>query len=333
VIVRGAVRVAMMRSSEQSRLGSHRRKTGWIGRASVCGLGIVVGLLCATAWGTSSSRAAFEAGQRWVYRHEGPRPGSMEPNAIDGERILWVVSSVGEPGAVQWVIEERFTKDEKVVGRLFVDGAGFLNALEIQNEKGQRVRFRYDPPVPYRPVEMNVGETRTIQTTGRVDSASFVLPNKTVVERLADETVSTPAGEFGDCTHFRSTTTSTVDIRIAKIAMSEEREQWYHSSINGMVKEIYRKGPVKFLGWSRPGYTATSTLMAYGKEEVHRRDELAVQIDSEQRDRQGMSHSRGTWLRSGGLILAGIVALATGTFVLAKRSGRSSGDREPERHV
>jgi hypothetical protein len=59
-----------------------------------------------------------------------------------------------------------------------------------------------------------------------------------------------------------------VDVKIAKIPFREERERWYHPSAQGMVKEVYRKGPVKFLGWSRAGYTATSTLLAYGREEV-----------------------------------------------------------------
>ena len=184
---------------------------------------------------------------------------------------------------------------------------------------------------------MNVGEERAIQTTLRVDSADFALPNKTVVERLTDETVSTPAGEFAGCSHFKSTTTSTVDIKIAKIPMTEEREQWYHPSANGMVKEVYHKGPVKFLGWSRPGYTATSTLMAYGKQEVDPEAGLVVETESEQSDQQEASHSpsRATSLWSRELILAGIVAFGVGTLVLVRRAfrkglGRSQGRKRGE---
>jgi hypothetical protein len=212
--------------------------------------------------------AGLEVGQRWQYRHEGPRPGSVEPNAIGGERILWVVAAVEEQGGTRSVIEERFTNDTKVVGRLLVDSARLLVALEIENEKGEVVRLRYDPPIPYQPADMNVAEARTFQTVLRTDSPKFALPVTTVVERLADETVTTPAGEFPGCAHYRSTTQSVVDVRLAKIPVREERERWYHRSAHGMVKEVYRKGPVKFLGWSRAGYTATSTLLAYGREEV-----------------------------------------------------------------
>jgi len=238
-----------------------------------------------------------------------------------------MVPSVEEEGEGRWVIEERFTKDRKVIGWLYVDGDGLLKAIEIQNEKGEKVRLRHDPPVPYRPADMNVGEVRTIETTLRVDSANFALPNKTVVERLADGTVSTPAGEFAGCSHFKSTTTSTVDIKIAKIPVTEEREQWYHPSVHGMVKEVYHKGPVKFLGWSRPGYTATSTLMAYGKDEMDSGDGLPAQTNIEHNGQQEPSHSpsRGTRLRSGGLILAGAVAFTIGALVLARRAGRRRG--------
>jgi len=322
-----------MRSNGRYWLSSPCRKPRWSDNVAVCGFGIVVGLFCVTTWASPASKAVFEIGQRWQYRHEGPRPGSIEPNAIDGERILLVVSSVEEEGRAEWVIEERFTKDRKVIGRLYVDGDGLLKAIEIQNEKGEKVRLRHDARVPYRPADMNVGEVRTIQTTLRVDSANFALPNKTAVERLADETVGTPAGEFPGCSHYKSTTTSTVDIKIAKIPMTEEREQWYHPSVNGMVKEVYHKGPVRFLGWSRPGYTATSTLMTYGKEEVNPADELLVQTDIDRSDQREASHSpsRVTRLRSGGLILAGIAASVIGALVLARHAVRRRGcrDRSP----
>ena len=45
----------------------------------------------------SQSASGLELGQRWQYKHEGPRPGSIEPNVIDGERIIWVVGQ--GPGA------------------------------------------------------------------------------------------------------------------------------------------------------------------------------------------------------------------------------------------
>jgi hypothetical protein len=237
----------------------------------------------------------------------------MEPNAIDGERLIWVIgrgSGDGDQGPGPWVLEERFTKDP-VVGRLYVNANGLLAALEIVNEKGEKARLRYDPPVAYQPPDMNMqaGEAKTIETTLRMDSPSFAIPNKTRLERLDDETISTPAGEFTGCQHFRLTTQSTVDVKIAKIPMTEEREQWFHPSAKGMVKEVYHKGPVKFLTWSRPGYTSTSTLMAVGNEKPDSSEAALAQ--TRQGDPQGPPSSppppRRT--RAGALLLAGVVTL------------------------
>jgi hypothetical protein len=266
----------------------------------------------------SQSASGLELGQRWQYKHEGPRCGSIEPNVIDGERIIWVVGQgpgAGDQGSGSgpWVIEERFTRDPQGVGRLYVDPAGLLIALEIENQKGEKARLRYDPPVPYRPTDMGleVGQTKTLETTLHMDSPSFALPNKTLVERLGDETVSTPAGEFPGCQHFRSTTQSTFDIKIAKVPMTEEREQWFHPSTQAMVKEVYRKGPVKLLTWSRPGYTATSTLMAVGKERPDSSDIASVQTYAERSDPQKppSSPSKPDRLRLGEVFLVGMAAL------------------------
>jgi hypothetical protein len=297
----------------------------WEGRRVARWCGIVAGLLCAVVWAGSPSPRRFEVGQQWRYRHEGPRPGSIEPNAIDGERILWVLSTAEEQGKTRWAIEECFTNDEGVIGRLYVDQDGLLTAIEIENRKGETARLHYDPPVPYQPADMNVAEVKTIQTTLRIDSASFALPSKTVTERLADETVATPMGEFPGCSHFQSTTTSTVDIKIARIPVTEERERWYHPSVNGMVKEVYRKGPIKFLGWSRPGYTATSILTAYGKETPpltgRTRAQTPVEGDSPKERDHSPSGGLGRRWRNP-IVLAGVAVLVTVALIRARRTGR-----------
>jgi len=286
----------------------------------------------ATACILPAAAAEFAAGQRWRYAHDGPRPGSMdaEPNAVGGERIVRVLSGDREQGAAAWVIEEHYTEGPEVVTWLHIDPEGLVAALEIRNPKGERVKLQYDPPVPYGPVDLQVGEVRVIQSTLRADSADFVLPNRITIERLADETVSTPAGEFPGCSYFQRTTTSTVDIRIAKISMTEERRQWYHPSVGGLVKEVYHRGPVRFLTWSRPGYTATSTLLAYDREETGSRDRLPPQADLEGGERRPRDPppSRVGGRRFAGLILVGVAALLTGTLVMTRRARHGRGRRQ-----
>ena len=102
----------------------------------------------------------FEVGQRWEYDHEGPRPGAMDPNAINGKRILQVVSQTERDGQTLWVIEERFTNDPNVVGVLYVDNMGMLRSLDIANEKGEAARLTYERAIAYQAMEMEVGEQK-----------------------------------------------------------------------------------------------------------------------------------------------------------------------------
>jgi hypothetical protein len=243
-------------------------ETRWRRRVIASWLSLLVGSFGAAAGPEQAMPESFAVGQRWEYQHEGPRPGNIEPNAIDGQRILHVISAIEGPEGKQWVIEERFTNDKGAIGRVHVNQQQMLTLLEIENKKGEVAKLRYDPPIPYRVMDLAVGEKRKIETTLRMDAVEFSLPSVITVERLEDETITTPAGAFVGCRHYCTTTASTVNIKIAKIPITEERQQWYHDSIHGAVKEIYRRGPVKFLTWSREGYTATSVLTAFGQEEV-----------------------------------------------------------------
>jgi len=287
-------------------------------------LSVVSGLFCAVAWAGQVAKEEFEVGQRWEYQHEGPRPGSVEPNAIDGERILHVVSVVEERGSKQWIIEERFTNAEHVIGRLYVDEERLLTAIEIENKKGEVAKLRYDPPVPYQLTDLDVGKDRTIDTALRMDSADFALPSKIVTQRLEDETITTEAGEFVGCLHYKTTISSTFDIKIAKIPVTEERERWYHPDVNGLVKEVYRKGPVKLLSWSREGYTATSLLTAFGKEQVRAQIGATRRTDDEGERKQQPNNprSRAFSRTTAYLVLLGAIGIvAVGSYIFGRTKG------------
>ncbi|MBN2133848.1 MAG: hypothetical protein JW741_30380 [Sedimentisphaerales bacterium] len=237
--------------------------------------GLLIGLACSVGFAGQVVEGPFEVGRRWVYRHEGPRPGSMEPNAIDGQRVLHVISETQEQGERSWAIEERFTNDPNVIGRLHVNEARMLTALDIENEKGEAAALYYDPPVPYLIAEMEIGRTKTVETTLRVKSGEFALPATIAIERLPDETVTTPAGEFAGCLHYKVTNRSTINVKVAKIPITEQRLRWYHADVNGLVKEVYRREPIKFLMWSKDGYTATSILETFDTAPVEAREEPA----------------------------------------------------------
>lgn len=238
----------------------------------------LLGLLIVFAMAVAAPSVSLELGQRWVYEHQGPRPGSTEPNAIDGQRILQVVATGAEPG--DWVIQERYTGEPNVVGRLFVREQAGLVGFEVLHGEGEVLKMTYDTPMPYPVPELEVGQETAVENALRVDSPEFVMPIKVVTRRLEDETVTTPAGEFVGCRHYRTITGSTINVKVAKVPVSEQRDRWYHESVHGLVKEVYRKEPVKFLAWSQAGYTATSVLTVFDREAVEPVAEPAPQSEA-----------------------------------------------------
>ena len=171
----------------------------------------IVVMLVASFVVAGGQAATFEIGQRWVYQHEGPRPGSTEPNAIDGQRILLVIADPQE-GRPHWVLQERYSEDEGVVGRLHVSEAQGLTGFEIENAKGEVAQMTYETPMPYPVVPLEVGQETIVENVLRMHSPEFAMPMKVVTKRLADETLTTPAGRFTDCQHYRTTTLSTINV-------------------------------------------------------------------------------------------------------------------------
>jgi len=231
----------------------------------------------------------FKVGQRWEYELEGPRPGAMKPDSIDGRRILHVVSQDERNGERVWVIEERFTHDPNGVGLQYVDDAGMLRSIDLVNHKGEATRLTYEPAMAYQAIAMAVGEQKTLETTLHTADGGFAMPVRVEVNRLEDETVVTAAGQFEACRHYENVTQFSIDLKVAKIPVREKRHRWYSEEVRGLVKEVYEKESGKFLTWSWEGYTSTSTLVGFGMEEVDANavatTELAVAGSGQRRNR------------------------------------------------
>lgn len=269
------------------------------------------------------STGQFEVGQRWVYSHKGPRPGAMEPNAIDGQRILQVVSRTERDGQALWVIEERFTRDSNVVGRSYVDDAGWVRSLDVANKKGEVARLIYESAMVYQVMAMAVGEQETLKTKLATEDGKLTIPTTVAVRRLENETVVTAAGRFEACRHFEFETTSVIDLKLAKIPIKETRHRWHSDQINGLVKEVYEKDAGEFLTWSWQGYTAVSTLKSFGLEDIDANVLAAAesaaagsgQAQNRRADRPVMPLA---WRVVSGILLAGI-CLVGGVLVVRRR--------------
>ncbi len=223
--------------------------------------------------------APYEVGQFWEYSHEGPRPGAIEPRAINGRRIVRVIETVGAGAEQRWVIEERFTNDPKSVLRLQVRADGMLAAVVIEDENGKLMALTYDKPIPYQRVDMKVGDSVQIETALVMQAGGYKLPCTITTARLANETLDAPAGRFADCRVYRSVTDSVLDLKVARINITDHRQWWYSDRARGTVKEVYSKDPVKFLTFSQGKYSSTSTLAAFGVRAASEAERAAVARD------------------------------------------------------
>ena len=273
--------------------------------------------------GETPAVSPFEVGQRWQYDHEGPRPGAMEPNAINGQRILKVVSQAELGGQRLWIIEERFTHDPNVVSRLYVDDTQRLLSIDVTNQKGEALRLTYESAIAYQAMALEVGEQRLVKTQLLGSDAKFKVPIEIQVQRFEDETVDTPAGLFQDCRHFEFAMKSSIDLKLVKIPIEETRHRWYSDQVHGLVKEVYEKKAGKFMTWSWEGYTSTSTLASFGLGDVSATDvEAPVLAASDSGHRQDVDADRspgflrrwGVW----GSLLAGVCLLA-GVLIMKRR--------------
>lgn len=280
----------------------------------------ILPVLLVMGFSATLARAAndpFQIGQIWTYDHQGPRTGSMDPNAIDGQRIVQVIS-VTDANEPQWVIEECFTNDPNVIGRLYVNAQHLLTAFDLENENGEMMTLRYARPIPYQKADIAVGEEVTIETTLGMAGQNFEMGCQVVTRRLEDETMTTPAGTFPDCLHYKTTTTLTVNMTITKVPMAEQHERWYSPTAGGVVKEVYTKEPVKFLAWSRPGYTATSTLKSFTTQQVTSDAIARAEAAQHYTPRSSRFSLRAKALT----LLAALAVLLVAGFVLVKRLRR-----------
>ena len=268
----------------------------------------------------SASKGHYEIGQYWEYTHQGPRPGAVEPDAIDGPKSLQVVSNVTIDANEGWVIEERFGNDPNVIGRAHVGSDRMQTFGVAANEKNETLMLIYDKPIPYQYVDLAVGESVQIETAVVTRPGNFRVPLSIRIERLEDEAVETQAGIFADCRHYTSVTDSVVDATIAKIPFKEHRQWWYSDEVGANVKEIYTKDPVKTWIWSKGGYTSTSTLMAFGVRSVSEETRAAAMNNV---------YSVATAIanppkkRNYKAILAIAACIAAGAIILAKRRKRA----------
>ncbi len=205
--------------------------------------------------GASEKDDLFQTGEKWIYKHQGPKPGSLNPKKLNGDRIRKCLSSQGNNENKRWVVEEKYPTEEGF--RYFIDRNRLVNKIET----GFDTTVHFNPPIPFDCQILQKDEEKEYHSEfnfGRL-LVSYMVKSK----RLKNETVIVPAGEFNDCHHYHNITIITFRNESAKTVIRLTQDVFYHPKAHGIVMEISKRSPVDLGGKILDGQTSTSVLKFY----------------------------------------------------------------------
>lgn len=172
----------------------------------------------------------FKVGEKWVYKHDGPRPFSWNLDPVDGDWVRSVVSVKGEGDQKIWTIEERY--GDSAGQGWNVDGDRHVQSLEV----GDNI-ISYSPPGPYDFPLLGIGEEKKVELKMEGDWGS--LPITSIYKREENETINVPAGEFKDSHHYKINSVIKFNRDGNEIELKTSQDMWYHPDVNGLIKRIF----------------------------------------------------------------------------------------------
>jgi hypothetical protein len=195
----------------------------------------------------------WQVGEKWVFQQEGFRPMSNPPAAVEGDRVNEVVGVTGTGAEKRWKIKQTFGTNDQAPTTSYVDADHKVHKIDMDTQATGAVSLGFSPPAPLDWPELKLGEKDTMET--KLSVMGFDVPLKYEYERLPDETLTVPAGEFKNCPHVR--------MIVHSVNMQGQPEKirfdiWTHPTVNGRVKEV----TVTRFG-AADSFTSTSALKSY----------------------------------------------------------------------
>ncbi len=180
----------------------------------------------------------FAVGEKWTYEHDGAIPMRPPDSTITGDRTREVVVIQGDGEEKRWVILEAWGDDDEWAGKRFVGADRMYDRME---GGGDRV-ITINPATLYDGLNLKPGEEKNLESTFEF-GADWSFPMKLTAKRVKDETIKVPAGEFENCIHVQSEEAVTFTPPNGdEMTITTKRKQWFHSDVNGLVKEIFMIG-------------------------------------------------------------------------------------------
>jgi hypothetical protein len=198
--------------------------------------------------GGSAYAEEWKLGEKWTYKHEGPRPFSDPSFKIKGDRTVEVTKIEGEGAAKRYLLKTVWGTEDANPTTTYIDPKNMIHKMEVHD----MAVLLFNPPVPAL-WRLKIGEKKTIKTN--MDIGGFVVPIEYAAKRLQDETLTVPAGKFEKCQHFEI-------ISLYQNEMGQptkaKTDHWYHPKIKNFVKEVTI---MNYQGDN--SYTGTSVLKSH----------------------------------------------------------------------
>ncbi|MHC4424887.1 MAG: hypothetical protein ACYSYV_02185 [Planctomycetota bacterium] len=192
----------------------------------------------------------WKVGEKWIYKHEGPRPFGGPSSTVNGDRTVEVTTIKGEGAKKRYLLKNTWGKDDANPGTFYIDPNNMIHKIDIES----LAILLFDPPLPA-VWRLKSGEKKILKTT--MDIGGFPIPIEYVAKRLKDETIAVPAGKFKNCQ--RVQVISSAQNETGQTVKSRT-DYWYHPKVKNLVKEV-----VVTNYESDDSYSGTSVLKSHAR--------------------------------------------------------------------
>jgi len=198
--------------------------------------------------GGSAYGVNWQVGEKWVYKHEGPRPYNNPSSTVKGDRTVEVTAIKGEGVEKRYLLKNMWGTEDANPATSYIDPNNMIDKLDIE---GMAI-LTLDPPIPAI-WSLKVGEEKVVKT--QLDFGGFAIPITYVAKRLKNEALTVPAGQFKDCQHVQ--TISTMQNEMGE-PVKNKTDTWYHPKVKNSVKDV-----IVTNYQSENSYSATSVLKTH----------------------------------------------------------------------
>ena len=209
---------------------------------------VIVGLI--TLSGGIAIGEDWQVGEKWIYKHEGPRPYADPSAVVKGDRTAEVIAIKGEGAEKQYLLKNMWGSEDPNPSTSYIDSKNMLHKIDIEF----MFTLLITPPVPIF-WGLKPGEEKTLKTN--LDLAGMSIPIEYVAKRMKDETITVPAGTFENCRHVQII--SSLQNENGQ-TMKNKEEYWFHPKVRNLVKGVI------ITNYQGDGsYTSTSLLKSHTK--------------------------------------------------------------------